>query len=207
MVKTRFLMIAAAVCLFGSSVQANLIVNGSFETLPRVLGSGSWTTYSSIEGWTADYGLIEVRNNVQGVAQDGNIFVEMDSDRNSSMYSQSVSTVVGSQYTLSYYYAPRINNSAASNGIELYFNDVLLDSYTSFSNTNNAWEQRVFTVTGTGSDKVSFKAVGTSDSYGGSIDNVSMERASSVPEPGLIMLLGTGLLSLIGFNRRLLRRK
>lgn len=193
------LFMTAVITLIGTSAQANLIVNGSFEELPSALASGYWTNYSSINGWSASTGLIEVRNNVAGVAQDGNVFVELDADYNSAM-SQTVATVAGAAYTLSYYYAPRPGIAENSNGIELYFNGVLIDYVTGYSNSNDAWTQRVYTVYGTGSDVISFVAVGISDSYGGSIDNVSM--TSSVPEPASMLLLGLGLLGLAGFRKR-----
>jgi hypothetical protein len=194
-----FIVLLALFTLCGTSAQANLIVNGSFENLPSPLANGTWTTYTAITGWTASVGSIEVRNNVEGVAQDGNIFVELDSYGNSTMYSQTVTTVAGSAYTLSYWFAPRLNVASTSNGIQLLFNNVAIDDVTGFSNLNNAWSLRSFTVIGTGSDVITFAAIGTSDSYGGSIDNVSMETAS-VPEPTTMLLLGLGLIGLAGFR-------
>lgn len=197
--KKLSLTLIAISCL-GLTAHANLIVNGSFEMLPKVLSNGSWTTYTSIDGWTASIGDIEVRNNVDGVAQDGNIFVELDAYSNSTMKSQAIATEVGQAYTLSYYYAPRHGVSYESNGIQLCFNGNLIDSYTSYSTSNNDWTQRVFTVTGTGSDVISFSAAGISDSYGGSIDNVVME--ASVPEPSTLLLFCFGLIGIIGFRKK-----
>ncbi len=177
-----FSILVASITLFATSARADLIVNGSFENLPVALANGSWTTYLSIEGWTASIGSIEVRNNVAGVAQDGNIFVELDSYGNSTMYSQTVMTEVGAAYNLSYYYAPRQGVAETSNGIQLLLNGVEIDEVTDYSNSNNSWILRTFTVIGTGTDVISFAAVGASDTYGGSIDNVSMEK-TSVPEP------------------------
>jgi hypothetical protein len=54
-------------------------------------------------------------------------------------------------------------------------------------------------VIGTGSDRLTFLAAGISDSFGGSLDNVSL-----VPEPSTWSALSAGLLLIgfMGFRRR-----
>jgi hypothetical protein len=54
-------------------------------------------------------------------------------------------------------------------------------------------------VTGTGSDTLQFKATGEDNSYGGSLDMVSLTHA--VPEPGTLALLMGGLLAALGVRR------
>jgi hypothetical protein len=62
--------------------------------------------------------------------------------------------------------------------------------------SNHVWTGYTFGVYGTGSDVLSFRSVGTSDSLGGSLDNVKV-----VSEPGMLATLGLGLLAL-GWTRR-----
>jgi hypothetical protein len=195
--KMRFLLpaIVLLLSLLTVSAQANIINNGSFED--PVIFSGTWDTYGGITGWSST-NKIEVRNNVAGTAYDGYNFVELDVYVNSSM-SQTVTTTLGTKYTLSYYYAPRGGVSEFSNPIELWFNGGRIDYVTGDGNKSTAWILRSITVIGTGTDTISFKAVGIDDSLGGSLDNVSM---AAVPLPSALLLLGPGLVGLIAVRRK-----
>ena len=186
--------------LLASAAGANLVVNGSFEDTSaaagtQLQGNNSWHKYNDLPGWTSTHG-IEVRNNVAGQALDGFDFVELDTDKNSSM-SQTLGTSAGQWYDLSFWYAPRVTgaNAGDTNDIAVSWNGQLVSTV---SATSGGWTAYSFRVLGLGSDVLSFAAVGKSDSLGGSLDLVSV---TAVPEPGTWALMAGGLLA-VGFIGR-----
>lgn len=183
-----------------SVAQANMITNGSFEATTQA--NGTWAIYTNLPSWTGgDYG-IELRNNVAGAAYDGVNYIELDTTQNSLAY-QNITTEVGQQYELSFAYSPREQVLANSNGIDVFWNDAPVGSFTgNGSNIGNLWVLENLIVTGIGTtSKLEFRAVGISNSYGGSLDAVSLV-AKSVPEPATMLLLGLGLMGLAGLRRK-----
>lgn len=198
----KLIQAAACAALFTSGTAfaaTELIVNGSFEA--NTQANGTWDIYPSLTGWTGgDYG-IELRNNVAGTAYEGSNFVELDTTHNSLMY-QKIDTVAGQAYTLSFAYSPRPGVTKDSNGIKVLWNgtEVAVEKANGVHNTVNDWNVYTFTVIGgdKNKSKLEFKAVGDSDSFGGSLDAVSL--TSAVPEPGTyaMLMLGLGLVGLVG---------
>lgn len=193
----------AAPLLANAAVQ-NLVVNGGFEATSQA--NGSWNIYQNVSGWTGGAAGIEIRNNVAGTASEGHNFVELDTTQNSSM-SQVINTTAGQKYILTFDFSPRPGVSANSNGIEVLWNNSSLGSFTQAGGGQNVWAGQTFNLTATGSTStLLFRAIGISDSYGGSLDNVRIINAptAAVPEPETwaMMLAGMGALGFIARRRR-----
>jgi hypothetical protein len=202
----RILMLSLVAMPFLAGAEpVNLLTNGSFEDVSVAAGiqsqaANSWSIYQDLPGWTSTNG-IEVRNNVAGTAQDGFNFVELDV-RSNSIAMQSVATMAGAWYDLSFWYAARPNTGTMpsdTNQIGVYWNGVSLGLFNQLPTSQHQWLNFSFNVLGTGSDTVEFRAMGTSDSYGGSLDNV---RLNSVPEPSSVALALGALVAAAGLRRR-----
>ena len=206
------LALALGITAGSAAASTNLVVNGSFEDISgspgiQQLANNTWNVFNSLPGWTTVSGAgIEVRRNVAGVAQDGVQFVELDSHNanpNSTMQ-QVLSTVSGQRYSLSFWYSPRPDTATRptdTNNMSVFWNGTTL--LPTLSGTNNTgshiWQQYTYAVTGTGTDILRFGAFGTQDTYGGSLDNVSV---TAVPEPGSLAMLLAGLGLMGGIARR-----
>jgi len=187
--------------------QANLLVNGSFED--PLIADGTYGLFTSIAGWTLASGpFIEVQRNIAGSPYDGLQFIELDSTANSSVY-QDVTTAIGAQYSLRFAYTPRPGVGAASNGVDVLIDGSPIAALTGIGGGNSLWSLYEFSFVGNGNTRIQFTGVGTSDSLGGYVDAVSVDRAlpvdQPVPEPNAFSLLLAGVLAGCACMRR--RRK
>ncbi len=193
----NIILAAVLAASFGGANAA--LVNGSFDD--QVQNPGSWGVYQSLPGWTTASGSgIEVRNSVEGGSYDGGNYVELDSYSNSSM-SQSITTTAGALYTLSFAYSARQGVAYDSNTVQALWNgsSVVTVSAEGNGQSGNVWNVYSYTVTGTGHDTLTFAALGTNDTLGGSLDAVSLTAAVPEPSTWALMLGGMGM---IGFSAR-----
>lgn len=194
----RKLAIAALLAMPLLASAANLVTNGSFES--NIMPSGNWAIFSTLTGWTGTPN-IELRDSVAGAAFDGVNFVELDTYANSGMF-QDIATVTGAHYNLSFAYSPRPSTSN-TNDINVLWNGALIAPLGgSNGNSTHHWTVYNFDVLGGpgSTSRLAFNAAGVSDSYGGSLDAVSV--TSAVPEPQTYALLLAGLCAVVFMNRR-----
>ncbi len=190
----------AALLASGSAFAApvELLLNGSFEA--NLQAAGTWANYNDLTGWAGGPHGVELRNNVAGVAANGVNFVELDTNLNSSI-TQTVQTALGQQYTLRFQFQDRPGVASSSLGLAVDWGGAEIDHV--INSQHGGWETRSYTLIGDGTAmKLKFVASGTSDSYGTSLDNVSLTSAVPEPETYAMMLAGLGL---VGFAAR--RRK
>lgn len=184
---------AAAAC--GAGAQ-NIVVNGSFEE--NAQANGTWSIYNNLVGWTGQSN-IELRNNVAGTAQQGVNYVELDTTRNMSM----TQTIQGyGDYLLSFWYSARPGVAAGSNGLSYSLGSLTGSVLNNVAGGNaNSWQHFQGVVTLNGKTSLTFGAIGVTDSYGGSLDNISV---TAVPEAETyaMMLAGLGMIGTIVRRRK-----
>jgi hypothetical protein len=190
-----------------------LLVNGGFETGDFT----GWTTGGNFE----DTYVMDGSFYVFGGAQEGTYYTVMGPVGSDGTLSQTFSDTAGTPYTFSFWLAAADGNDGGGGGVSAdfvrsnfvtsgggdnpsdfgaYWNGSPLLSLTNPS-TDGVWNQVSFTVTGTGSDTVSFSFM--DDPAYLALDNVSVS-SSAIPEPASLTLLAGGLLALAF---RLRRRK
>lgn len=181
-----------------------ILVNGDFEDLSdtaQIGGGNNWGTYSSIPGWEADdnldgvapidltkdlEGLIEIQENGgYGVEQgDGNV-LELDSHTHSGQDSHSAigqyfELDEAGTFNLSLDYADRTGN-AATNGFKLYIDGEVVGNPEGYGGAagdpSTSWRSLTIDVDlGPGPHVLTIEAIGTQDTYGSLIDNVSLQQ-------------------------------
>ena len=180
------------------NTSGNLILNGGFET-PDV-PAGSWAIYpdASQTSWTVESGSgLEIQDHAAGDPHGGNQLGELDS-YNSSAISQIIPTVAGNAYQLRFWYSPRPNRPAGDNTIgaivqvvsnnALLVNDII--GAGSAGGSTTSWSEHMYNfVAVDGSTKIKFSDLGTNNSYGGYLDDISVVG-------------GTGRVNTVSYNIR-----
>lgn len=166
---------------------SELIANGGFET-PDV-PNGGWAIYpdGSLTSWTIESGAgLEIQDHAAGNPHGGNQLAELDSN-NSSVISQTITTVAGKKYLLRFWYSPRPNRPAGDNTIgaivQVVSNSAILVNATigasSSGGSTTNWQEYTYDFTAVDtSTKIKFSDLGSNNSYGGYLDDIGLKELS-----------------------------
>lgn len=164
----------------------NLVVNGGFET--PALGNGGYAIYpnGTLTSWNVESGDgLEIQRNAAGAPQEGLQHAELDST-SSSVISQVITTTPGQRYQFSFWHSPRPNRPVNDNAIG-YDVQVVSNSQVLLSGTVGAvagggntpgitnWTKYTYEFVAIDTQtKIIFSDDGTSNTFGGYIDNVAV---------------------------------
>ncbi|NOT45408.1 MAG: choice-of-anchor C family protein [Acidobacteria bacterium] len=208
---TMVALLTAAMVLAASLADgAPLLVNGSFEQGPPMGGLNDVDVLAgstSIVGWTVFGQSVDYMGPPWAVSDAAHA---VDLDGRNALFSgirQAFATDVGEWYRLLFHLSGNPQGGAAIKRVLVSVGVITRDYQFDTSGqsvTNLLWAPvsllfRAFEPTTT----LSFMSLtGAPSSYGAAIDNVVVERAAPVPEPGALLLLVSGLAGLAAVRRR-----
>jgi uncharacterized protein DUF642/PEP-CTERM motif-containing protein len=172
----------------------NLVTNGSFET-------GDFTGWT-LSGDTTFTGVCNASTCPGGFPpEDGTYAAYFGPVGDTATISQMIATTPGDQYSLSFYLANPVG------GTPNYFDVTFGNSSFSFTNFGTAftWQQFTLTTVAT-TDQTQLSFTFRNDPSYWFLDNVTVQQSGgTVPEPGSLLLFGSGVLGIAGIARQKFR--
>src|SRR3954447_25739712 len=160
-----------------ASAEGNLVTNARFQQ--PTLGS-SFGIFGSIPGWSETAGCgIEVWSHDFIIPSPFQAQVIELNSQCPSRIQQTIATTPGQRYTVTYYFGARPGTGTAENIIEPAWNGA---AQTSHSTADTTLRQYSFTVTGTGSDVLSFRSATYNTGVGTLMSLVSVTPADQGPQ-------------------------
>lgn len=162
----------------------NVVLQESFEQ-PRINDPSGWKYFRALPGWsiTSPDNQIELQDSRSGgSAQDGDQFLELDTENNNSTISRELNLESGN-YEIRFFYRPELwtTPNPASHTMRFCFENT---SQTLCTNSMNhysdvlAWREtkKPFKLVQAGRYRISFQGTGIADSHGAQIDNIRICR-------------------------------
>ncbi|TMO55282.1 DUF642 domain-containing protein [Pseudoalteromonas phenolica] len=164
------LSLLAMSTLFASQIAMadNLITNGSFE---EDVINARWTLLDEVTGWQREGARFEIQTSSLRIidAQDGNQYIELDTRSNHSVF-QNIATEAGKTYEVSFYYSARVHGNTETNKVDVKWNG---ETVLNLNAAQRGWQSFTLSLEAVSdTSEIRFSGAGTSDSYGGFIDNV-----------------------------------
>lgn len=202
----RSLALVAVLSL--ASAASAQIVNGSFES-PN-LGFRSVANGQTYGGWTCsgpnDIEFVQtvVAGHLPGLevsGYDGQYWIDLCGVGAASGLFQMVPTTAGQAYEISFAMAGNVWGTPTTFNMNVLWNGQVAGTFSHTTGQAHGsqmnWTLRDVTVTGTGLDRLEFRALNAIAARGPAIDDVQMRP---IPAPGMLAM--SGLLALAGVRRR-----
>ncbi|WOH53750.1 choice-of-anchor C family protein [Bradyrhizobium sp. sBnM-33] len=204
---------AVGILLNAPNAQANLVLNGSFET---GVNPGGFTTLNSTDsvsilGWTVTSGSIDYIGSHWQASQ-GSRSIDLNGITQGTIAQQTLATVAGQQYLISFDLAGNPDQGPTVKTIGVTIGGSGLQTFTfdttGKSHNDMGWITETFLYTATGTSTITFQSltVGPAGNvnfaaYGPALDNVSV---TAVPEASTwaMMILGFAGIGFIAYRRR-----
>ncbi|AGP34147.1 DNRLRE domain-containing protein [Sorangium cellulosum] len=166
---------AAALVSCSVLPSGDIVTNGSFEA-PNVTRNNS-SIYSSITGWQAAYGQIQIHDHSNGMSPaHGEQHVELDASNSSGIY-QDLTTVPGATYQLRFAFAARPGTTASQNVLGVVWGGQQVATLTTAS---SAWVYYTYTLVASGATtRLQFNDLGISNGQGTLLDRVTVVAADT----------------------------
>ncbi|XXY50943.1 DNRLRE domain-containing protein [Sorangium sp. So ce269] len=166
---------AAALVSCSVLPSGDIVTNGSFEA-PNV-STGSSSLYSSISGWQAAYGQIQIHDHASGMSPaQGNQHAELDASSSSGIY-QNLTTIPGATYQLRFAFAARPGTNASQNVLGVVWGGQPVATLTTGS---SAWVTYTYTLVASGTTtRLQFNDLGISNGLGTLLDDVRVVAADT----------------------------
>jgi choice-of-anchor C domain-containing protein len=201
---------------------ANLLTNGSFEEGNKAGFNFSWKTVvagdNSITGWTVGGRAVDWHNSAEfKFPADGQYVVDLNLSgqgiSDTGTLSQSFATTIGNVYKLAFSLSgPKPAGYSFPDPRQVRVNIAGLEqifSTPSSLNSSLVWETKELTFKAVESvTTLKFSSVNGAGFWGPVLDNVSVEKVSTVPEPtSLIGLFAVGALTTFGLTKSQKRKQ
>jgi uncharacterized repeat protein (TIGR01451 family) len=171
--------------IVGTSQKWSIYPSGTAYLGWNVEWSGGSSSYDSAT--RPDPANLELHRGVNDWnPQEGSQYAELDTDWDgpggslnnepaSVKIYQDIPTIAGYQYQVSFWFSPRPGTSEANNQLQYGWNSNIEDTASGIGGGNTSWTLYNYTFTANGSiTRIHFTDVGTADSFGTFIDNVSV---------------------------------